>query len=252
MAAALLYNEDMKLVLDPHTHTIASGHHTTDTATDLFRAAKNRGLSLLAVTDHSPSMGGAAGESYFLGLKTCPPVRFGVRALYGVEADVLNEKGELGLPAKILREMQLVIVSQHTVTMPSLGRDGNTAALIAAVRSGYADIVGHPDDEKYPLDAGKLTDACAECGVMIELNNASLAPDGYRGNAAPRDRELLSLCRKKGVYVSVGSDSHGAARVGDFACALALLEETGFPEELVANTSVEKFLSVLKKHNRAV
>ena len=43
------YNSIMKAKIDTHTHTIASGHFTTDTATDLARAAKTAGLSVLAV-----------------------------------------------------------------------------------------------------------------------------------------------------------------------------------------------------------
>jgi len=34
-------------------------------------------------------------------------------------------------------------------------------------------------------------------------------------------------------------------RWGIFDCAIELLEEIGFPEELIANTSVEKFLKLI-------
>ena len=40
----------MKLVLDTHSHTIASGHFTTDTVTDLARGAQKRGLELICIT----------------------------------------------------------------------------------------------------------------------------------------------------------------------------------------------------------
>ena len=75
----------MKPFIDTHTHTIASGHWTTDTVTDLARAAAERGIKILAVTDHSPSIPGAATENYFLNLKYAEKNRFGVRILYGTK-----------------------------------------------------------------------------------------------------------------------------------------------------------------------
>lgn len=41
----------MQIAVDFHTHTIASGHYTTDTLTDLAKAANSAGLAYLAVTD---------------------------------------------------------------------------------------------------------------------------------------------------------------------------------------------------------
>ena len=41
-------------LLDIHTHSIASGHGSTDTIADLARAAVAKGLKLLGVSDHAP------------------------------------------------------------------------------------------------------------------------------------------------------------------------------------------------------
>ena len=192
----------MKPFIDTHTHTIASGHWTTDTVTDLARAAAERGIKILGVTDHSPSIPGAATENYFLNLKYAEKNRFGVRILYGTEAEKI-------------------------------------------------DIIGHPDDEKYPLLAEELVRACKEFGTAIEMNEASLTPGGYRGNAKARDSELLKLCAKADVFVAMGSDSHGAAHVGVFTYAEELIRETGFPRELVVNYSADRFLDLLNSHRGA-
>ena len=88
-------------------------------------------------------------------------------------------------------------------------------------------------------------------GVYVEMNNASLNPHGYRGDAKARDAELLKLCKEKRVYVSLGSDSHGAAHIGDFTYSLALVRECAFPEELIVNTSIPLFLSLLEPHREA-
>lgn len=244
------YNSIMKAKIDTHTHTIASGHFTTDTATDLARAAKTAGLSVLAITDHSPSVPGSAKESYFRNLKYCEKTRFGVRILYGTEADVLDTEGTLGLQSDILEEMDIVIVSQHPPCFAPRSAKENTAALVAAVRTGKIDIVGHPDDEKYPLFAEELVRACADANTMIELNNASLTPGGYRGNTKERDAELLALCEKHKVVVAMGSDSHGAAHVGNFTYAEALIRECAFPENLLVNANEALFFSILKSHRK--
>ena len=49
----------------------------------------------------------------------------------------------------------------------------------------------------------------------------------------------------------VGTDAHHTSGVGQFGEALAALEDTGFPEELVANTSLEKYERLLEESRRA-
>lgn len=237
----------MRAIIDPHTHTIASGHYTTDTVTDLARVASEKKLNILGITDHSPVKHSGASESYFRNLKYCEKKRFGVQILYGVEVDVLNSSGQLALPLDILNSLDLVIVSQHTNAFkPSTERE-NTAAFISAIKSGRIDIVGHPDDVKYPLCIEELCKVCADYGTMMEINNASLSPDGYRGNSRPIDISILELCEKYNVFVSMGSDSHGAKGVGDFSYAESLIKEFNFPEKLVVNYSEQLFNTLLKQ-----
>ena len=61
-------------------------------------------------------------------------------------------------------------------------------------------------------------------------------------------REILRLCMRYETPVVVGTDAHHTSGVGQFGEALAALEDTGFPEELVANTSLDKLMSVLKRN----
>lgn len=240
----------MKPIIDTHTHTIASGHWTTDTVTDLARAAAGRDIQILAVTEHSPSIPESARESYFLGLKNFEKKRYGVRLLYGTEADVMDTSGKLGISDTALCQMDIVIASQHPVCFRPRNAEENTAALTAAIRTGKIDIIGHPDDEKYPLLQNDLVKACAECGTAIEMNEASLTPGGYRGDAYSRDAELLGLCKKAGVPVAMGSDSHGAAHVGIFTYAEKLIADTNFPLDLVINYSQGSLLSLLNIHRK--
>jgi len=51
---------------------------------------------------------------------------------------------------------------------------------------------------------------------------------------------MLELCRRYKVSVIMDSDAHSDADVGNHTRAQALLDEIGFPEELVVNTSIEK------------
>jgi putative hydrolase len=84
------------------------------------------------------------------------------------------------------------------------------------------------------------------------VNNSSLRAAYYRLNTRENISIMLKLCEKHGVAVSLGSDAHFASAVGRFDEALALLEEISFPEELVANTSVEKFCALLARKTGCV
>jgi len=71
--------------IDLHTHTIASGH-AFGTVWENARAAKARGLEMIAITDHGPSMPGASNQLYFRCGDRIPRIIEGVKVLFGVES----------------------------------------------------------------------------------------------------------------------------------------------------------------------
>ena len=66
---------------DMHTHSIASGHGTECTITNMARAAAEKGLRLLGITDHGPGTLAAGTSSYFRSLTYSPKKHFGVELL---------------------------------------------------------------------------------------------------------------------------------------------------------------------------
>lgn len=51
-------------ILDAHCHTISSGH-AYSTVTECAKAASEKGLKLIAITDHAPKMPGSCGFLHF-------------------------------------------------------------------------------------------------------------------------------------------------------------------------------------------
>ena len=75
---------------DIHTHSIASGHGTTCTISDMAKAASKKGLKLLGISDHGPGTLASGTSSYFRSLPFYPRKRFGIDILYGVELNILD------------------------------------------------------------------------------------------------------------------------------------------------------------------
>lgn len=235
----------MKILTDFHTHTIASGHHTTDTLTAMAEEASKRQLLYLGITDHAPKMPGAASESYFRNLKYCDKRLYGVNILYGAELNVLSAKGTVDLPTDILKELDYAIASLHEKTLKPGSESANTAALVAAAENPFINIMGHPDDPTFPINAETLTDAAKATGTIVEFNAVGVSPDGYREKNIEKTVEILLLCKKKGVFVSLGSDSHGKDRIADFGNCLAVLKDVDFPGELILNDKPELFSHIV-------
>ena len=55
----------MGFVLDTHTHTIASAH-AYSTVAEMAKVAGDRGLGLLAVTDHGPALADSSHKLHFM------------------------------------------------------------------------------------------------------------------------------------------------------------------------------------------
>src|SRR5699024_9865509 len=88
---------------DIHTHTIASGHGSCATITDMVKAAKARDLKMIGISDHGPATLGGGRISYFRNLKYAQRERLGIQMLYGAEANIINRKGNLDLNDDILK-----------------------------------------------------------------------------------------------------------------------------------------------------
>lgn len=222
---------------DLHTHTVASGHGSTDTIADLARAAGEKGLSVLGISDHGPKTPGSAKDSYFRSLLSAPKDRLGIRLLYGVELNILDTDGAVDLPDELLEGLDYSLISLHLPTFENAGAKGNTDACIRAMEHPKVRFLGHPDDSRFPLEYGRLLAAAKEHKVYPEVNNASLMPEAYRVNCRENYRAMLSVCKDLSLPVLLSSDSHGKKHVGDFTYALQLLEEIDFPFSLVLNTN---------------
>lgn len=239
----------MKLVLDTHTHTVASAH-AYSTVTELAGAAGKKGLKLLAVTDHAPALTDSSPLLHFMNYHVLPKTMNGVEMLYGVELNILDFEGNVDMPKEILERQDICIASFHTECTKAGDIRENTRAYLKAMENPYINIIGHPDDGYIPVDYEQLVKKAKEEEVILELNNASQQTAYFRLNTRQNAEKMLRLCKQYGVYVSVGSDAHYADTVGKFDGALELLKETEFPEELVVNTSVEKLKALLEKRKQ--
>lgn len=236
----------MKYLLDVHTHTLASGH-AYNTITEMVNAAHEHELELYAITEHAMKMPGTCNELYFANLRVLPRQSGDMQLLFGVEANILDYKGRLDITKPLIDSMDLVIASMHTPCVSPGSQKENTDAFIHAMKNPMVSIIGHPDDGRYPVDYEKLVDAAKEYHCLLEVNNNSLNPNGFRSSARENQLKMLALCEKKGVSVVVNSDAHVTSDVANFCFAKPLLEEIHFPEELIANTSVSHFKKYLRR-----
>lgn len=230
---------------DIHTHSIASGHGTDCTITDMAKAASRKGLKLLGITDHGPATLAAGTPSYFRSLTYAPRKRFGIQLLYGIELNLLDIEGTVDLEQSLLEQLDYAIVSMHTPNFPPRTCEENTQAFLNAMKNPVVKVLGHIDNPHYPLDYETLIKAAGQNGQIIEVNEASLAPYGYRGDTRGCCSQILSLCKKHLVPIILSSDSHGAAHVGDFTYSSAFVHEAMFPESLILNNQIPKLKMLL-------
>lgn len=235
----------MKYELDIHCHTISSGH-AFSTLEENIRVAAEKGLKLIANTDHAPAMPGGAHLFHFYNLRILPEFISGVRILKGAEANITDYRGTIDLDEDVLSNLELVIASLHPPCIDFGSESENTAALIGAMENKSVNIIGHPGDTRYNFNIPAVVQASKETGTLLEINNSSLKPTSFRPGGDIMIRKIVEECIERDVPLIMGSDSHFSADVGNFTESMALLKKLGYPEEKVLNRSAEDFLSFLK------
>ena len=227
-------------LLDVHTHTIASVH-AYSTLREMITAAKEKGLKLIGISDHAPSMPGAFHEFYFCNFKVIRRDAYGIDLVMGAELNIIDFSGSTDLRQDLLDRMDYAIASLHDPCIKPGTRAQNTAALIGAMKNPRVKIIGHPDNPKYPVDFDALAQAAKENHVLLECNNSSYTPGGSRKGSRELAGELLTACQKYGTMIIMGSDAHIDLDVGNHVHAQEMIKKYQFPEELVINSQPELF-----------
>ena len=108
----------------------------------------------------------------------------------------------------------------------------------------YVDIITHPHRRGFPLDPELVAPVAAENGVCLEANNATLALCRCEREVVVN---MLSMCRREGYRIAVGSDAHSVSEVGKFTEIIEVLDEVDFPDELIENRTLETTLEWIEE-----
>lgn len=237
----------MKIPVDLHTHTVASGH-AYSTISENALAAADKGIQLLGMTDHGPSMPGGPHIYHFSNLTVLPSELFGVRILHGAEANIIGDNGELDIPPQILAKLDLILVGLHPVCYPKGNAEQATEAYLKAMTNPYVDIMVHPGRPDFELDLERIAYTSVQTGVAVEINNSSLAPE--KTGAWDNCRRFAKFAAHYRGLISLGSDAHYVDRVGEFGYALELVAEAGISENQILNMSFQRTIDYLGQRRR--
>jgi DNA polymerase (family 10) len=221
---------------DLHAHTDWSDGRAS--VEGMAEAAVQLGLSYLAITDHSPSLGALNGLS---------PARLrqqrreidrvqeqigeSTKLLQGAEVEILAD-GRLDYDDDVLAQLDLVIASLHvSLRQP---RDQITQRLIGAIANPHVDIIGHPTGRLLgsrsasDVDLEPVFAAAADHGVVLEIN---AQPDRLDLNDA-----LSRRAWQVGCLLSINTDAHRPDEFRFRRYGIGMARRAWLPPQAVLNS----------------
>lgn len=238
----------MRLVVDSHTHTIASGH-SYSTVIELAAEAYNNGVEMFAVTDHGPFITGAPTLLHFWNLKVIPSEINSVKVLKGAETNIINYLGNCDIPDELLDKLDFVIASYHDIVITPATKEEHTCALERVLANPSIDAIAHPGNPAFEVDIDRVVKAAAKYNKLIEINNSSFK---VRRGSYENCLEFAEKCKQYGARITCGSDAHISFDVGKMTKVTEILEAAAVPEELVICSSRDKFEAYLKERKTRI
>ncbi len=247
----------MELFGDLHTHT--SYGHGKGTVEENVKAAIDRGLKVVAITEHGPAnlFGiGVDDAEVLLKIKAeveeCRKKYKDIKILAGVEANIIGLDGRLDVPYEILKEMDIVLAGLHLMVKTERIKDAlglflpnsinrwtgislkvecfreylmglNTKAVINAVNNNRIHILTHPGWGAL-IDTAALAEVCVQRRTAMEINVSHNPGHGY-----------VELAKVQGVKFVINSDAHCPEDIGVLEAGLKLAEEAGLAVESIIN-----------------
>jgi DNA polymerase (family 10) len=176
----------------------------------MAEAAKARGLRVLAITDHSQSLGitgGLTPQRLRAQRKEIDKAQRdlgdSILLLQGAEVEIRAD-GSLDYDDKVLESLDVVVASMHTSLRQP--REKVTHRTINAIQNPHVDIIGHPTGRLIPdrdgadLDMDAVLNAAQASGVALEIN------------AHPMRLDLDDIYSRRaiemGIPISINTDAH--------------------------------------------
>ena len=233
----------MNIIGDMHTHTLASTH-AYSTITENCKSAAEKGIKIIAMTDHWGEMPDSPHIWHFDNLRVLPRHICGVTVLRGVETNILNNEGELDMPRKTLENLEWVVASMHRQVYEPSTVQNHTMAYLKAAEDPIVDVIGHCTTALFPIDFEKCIKKFKECGKLVEINESSIL---YKKGSYENSYEVLRLCKKYEVPVVFDSDAHYCELIGVVDTAKKIASEVGFPEHLVINSDFDRLTEFIRR-----
>lgn len=228
----LLEYQDFKGILHNHS-TYSDGKNTLR---EMAEHCKGLGFQYLGMSDHSQAAYYAGGlqiervrqqhqEIDALNKELGP-----FRIFKGIESDILAD-GSLDYPADQLAEFDFIVASVHANL--NMSQEKATERLLTAIANPFTTILGHPTGRLllrragYPIDHKAVIDACADHGVIIEINANPWRLD--------LDWRWVSYALEKGVWISVNPDAHETAGYHDMYFGMLVGRKAGLSAERCFN-----------------
>jgi DNA polymerase (family 10) len=220
---------------DLHMHTTASDGQ--DSIEEMVAAARARGLSYIAITDHSKRVSmahGLDGERLRRQWREVDQVNRQVEdieVLKGIECDIL-EKGGMDLPDDVLAEADWVIASVHYGQNQS--RQQITERILEALENPHVDMLAHPTGrlinrrEPYEVDLDQVMAAAVKYRKLLELN----------ANPARLDLNdvYCAAAKRLGIPIVINTDAHSTSGMDVMRFGVLQARRGGLTAADVANT----------------
>ena len=151
--------------------------------------------------------------------------------LAGIEVDIMAD-GSLGLPDRVLEDLDIVIASVHSGLHEE--KDTMTRRILTALANDHVDILGHPSGRLFPsraaydLDLDRVMDAAKENGAALEINASPFRMD--------LDDPQIREARDRGLKLSIGTDAHDLAELENISHGITLARRGWCSQGDILNT----------------
>lgn len=230
-----------KIKTEVHTHTMACAHAYA-TPHEMMVAAREKGIELLALTDHAPALPDGVHPWHFANLKALPHKADGLYIVRGAEVNLIDLEGGLDLDEGCLATLEWAICSIHSPCLAPGTVEQHTAAYIKVLENPYIDALGHSGTPAYSYDIDAVLTAAKRLDKCIELNDQTFS---VRKGSIENCKAIARRAAALGVNIVISTDAHSTYQLGHTERAWALAMECGVREEQIINLNAERFLDYL-------